>query len=97
MSAALALPEVVTAVVESFLNEDLHRFLTENQLGSVVESFPETFCGKDDAIFKYFKRTKGVNIVRETLCDLNITGMSCICCGLMCGKLLETNFMCCYR
>ena len=75
MSAALALPEVVTAVVKSFFNEDLHRFLTENQLGSVIESFPETFCSKDDAIFKYFKKTKGVVMVRETLCDLNIDAL----------------------
>ena len=75
VAAALQLPEVFTVVVESFLKEDLHRFLLENQLGSIISTFPAAFCG-NDSIWDYFRRSKGSETLRLTLCTLDIANLT---------------------
>ena len=69
--AALDLPEVVEIVIDSFLREDLHEFLVENQLGEVISDFPAAFCG-DDHIWRYFNQTARTTHFRNTLCALNL-------------------------
>ena len=71
MTAAVNLPEVMAVVVDSFLKEDLHRFLTENQLNSILGTFPATFC-QGEKIWNYFNKSRGADIFRNALCSTNI-------------------------
>ena len=75
VGAALDLPEVVNVVVDSFLSERLHRFLTENQLGSILSNYTVPFC-EGDHIWRYFNQTQRTTHFRNQLCALNITQLT---------------------
>ena len=66
---------MVEIVVDSFLREDLHAFLTENQLGEIIGTFPAAFCGGDH-IWRHFNRTAQTMHFRNTLCALNVTQLT---------------------
>ena len=72
--AAADLPHVAAAVVESFLNEDLHRFLTENQMERIAETFPDTFCRGED-IWNYFNGSRELRNFRDAFCSMNISAI----------------------
>ena len=74
VTAATNLPEVAAVVVNSFLKEDLHRFLTENQLMSILGTFPATFCKGAD-IWNYFDKSGGAENFRNALCSMNISAI----------------------
>ena len=68
--AALDLPEVVAVLANSFITEDLHRFLIENQLGPIMATFPNKFCQGND-IWNYFNQSFGAIHFRDRLCGMN--------------------------
>ena len=70
--AALALPDVVAFLANSFIKEDLHSFLIENQLGPIMDTFPNKFCQGND-IWNYFNRSRGVDNFRNRLCGMNFS------------------------
>ena len=69
--AGLRLPAVGTVIFKSFLKEDLHRFLAENQLEQILHSFPLTFCSEE--IWKYFDKDETLSRFQLTVCGLNLT------------------------
>ena len=74
MTSAMNLPEVMAVVVNSFLKEDLHRFLTENQLNATIATFPATFC-VGTGIWSYFDKSGGAEDFRNALCSMNISAI----------------------
>ena len=72
LRAALDLPEVVAVLVNSFIKEDLHRFLVENQLGPIMATFPTKFCQGND-IWNYFNQSNGAINFRNRLCGINFS------------------------
>ena len=72
-SLAVSLNDVsklISVIFESFLSEDLHRFLVDYQLSYLAESFPKPFCDSQE-LRKYFNLTS-VQDLLTTLCSLDI-------------------------
>ena len=69
------IPRVIAVVFNSFVKEDLHRFLQDYQLGVLVRIFPAPFCGDPAttaALSKYFDLA-GITSFVNDLCQFNMT------------------------
>ena len=69
--AVSSVPRAAAVIVKSFLTEDLHRFLMDHQLSTIMAEFPATFCNNPN-LGNYFDLI-GLEGFISTLCHINVT------------------------
>ena len=62
-------PKLIPVIWKSFLNEDLHRFLVNNQLSTLINSFPMSLCGNQE-LNNYFDLSRVSNLY-SALCNVH--------------------------
>ena len=62
-------PKLISVIWKSFLNENLHQFLVNNQLSTLINTFPMGLCGNQE-LNTYFDLSRVSNLY-SALCNLN--------------------------
>ena len=67
------LPDLVEMLVHGFFSENLHRFLADHPIPTLMRMFPAPFCVRTEILENYFNVTTKQSMVMSGLCSANWT------------------------
>lgn len=65
------IPDLIDMLVRGYFSENLHRFLANHPIPSLLRTFPAPFCGQTDVLDDYFNVTMRTTKVASMLCQAN--------------------------